>query len=169
MSVREQIYVRTDLSAAQVAKSVAEIIGAQHDDRDGHDWLLVSTGRLISGAAGEFGGPVLPHTSEAEFRPDDEFEAPDAYNVEIRLWQAQGPRIDPDSGRDVEAAAASALFATLAAALPAPMIHVRGDKLISAAIPGRGSRDFPQGTSIYDWDEESWHGFVVTDLRADAE
>ncbi len=164
MSVREQIYVRTDLSAADVATAAAEALKGLSEHRDGHSWLLVNTGHLVSGASGAFGGPILSSSSEAQFRPADEYEAPDAYNIEMRLWQAKGPRADSATGQDIEAAAASSVFAVLFSSLSLPMIHVRdGDKLISAALPGRGMHHFNQGVSVYDWDDEKWDGYVIVD------
>jgi hypothetical protein len=164
MSVREQIYVRTDLSAAEVASAAADAVGGSVAHRDTHSWFLVATSRLIHGTSGEFGGPVLHKASEAQFRPADEYEAPDAYNIEIRLWQAHGPRVHAATGEDVEAAAASAVFATLSEALSAPMLHVReGDKLISASRPDRGVHTYPDGVSVYDWDEDEWDGYVLID------
>lgn len=162
MSVREQVFLRTDRPHAEVARLAAELVGGRYEPRSDHSLLLVSTGRLIPGAPGEFGGPVLPHESERPFRPDDEFEAVDGYTVEVRLWQAHGPRVDRETGLDFEAEAASAVFDALAKGIPDPMIHVRhGDKLARASMPGKGVRDFPEGTTIYDWDEAKWDGYVV--------
>jgi hypothetical protein len=164
MSVREQLFLRTDRSPAEVAQLASELIGGRAEARADHSYLLVDTGRLVPGVSGEFGGPVLTRESERPFRPDDEFEAIDAYSVEIRLWQAGGPRADGAGGADVEARAASAIFDALAKAIDAPMIHVRDDdKLVRAALPGRGIHEFPPGTTIYDWDESKWDGYVVLD------
>ncbi len=164
MSVREQIYVRTTAPVRNIAGSVAELVGGERVHRDNHSWLVVDTGRLVPGAVGKFGGPVLPHADESAFRPEEELEAPDSYNVEIRLWQSHGPRRDTISGQDIEAAAASRLFILVSALLCAPMIHVRhDDELVSAAMPGRGTIGYPVGTSIYEWDQGKWDGYVVID------
>ncbi len=116
----------------------------------------------MPGAGGEFGGPVLPHASEVAFRPVGEFEATDGYNTEIRLWQACGRRVDPATGTDIEAAAASAVFAGLTKAIDEPAIHIRtDDSLVAAYLPGRGIHRLPPGTSVYEWDRETWNGFVL--------
>jgi hypothetical protein len=162
MSVREQVFLRTDRPHAEVARLAAELVGGRSEPRSDHSLLLVHTGRLVTGASGEFGGPVLAHKSERPFRPEGEFEAVDFYTVEIRLWQAHGPRVDRESGRDFEAEAAAAVFDALANGIDVPMIHVRyDDKLARASMPGKGIHDFPEGTTIYDWDEDKWDGFVL--------
>lgn len=162
MSVREQLFVRTDGSPAEVAEFVAKLVGGRAEVRDQQPWLIVDTARLVPGAAGEFGGPVVAHSSEAAFRPDGEFEAPDAYDVEVRLWQAGGPRVDPATGVDVEQVAAAAIFQALTTAADLAVIHVHGDDaLLRAALPGAGTFEFPLGTTIYDWDEDKWNGFVL--------
>jgi hypothetical protein len=161
MSVREQLFVRTDGSPAEVAEFVAKLVGGRAEVRDQQTWLLVDTARLVPGVAGEFGGPVVAHSSEAAFRPDGEFEAPDAYDVELRLWQARGPRVDPVTGADVEEAAATAIFRAVADAADLALIQVHNDDaLVRAALPGAGTFEFPPGTTIYDWDEEKWNGFI---------
>lgn len=162
MSVREQLFVRTDGLPAEMAEFVAKLIGGRAELRDHQVWLLVETARLIPGVKGEFGGPVVVHASEAAFRPEGEFEAPDAYNVELRLWQAGGPRVDPVTGADVEELAATAVFQAVASSAEFSVIHVHGDDLLlRAALPGAGSVEFPRGTTIYDWDEDKWNGFVL--------
>jgi hypothetical protein len=164
MSVREQLFLRTERSPAEVARLAGDLVGGRAETRSDHSWLAVDTSRLVPGVTGEFGGPVLAHASERPFRTDDEFEAVDAYTVEIRLWQADGPRAGGGDGADVEARAAAAIFDALAKAIDAPMIHVRDDdKLVRASLPGRGVHDFPPGTTIYDWDEPKWDGYVVVD------
>jgi hypothetical protein len=167
VSVREQLFVRTRKPPAVFAEEVARLIGGRVESATDHAVLLVDTARLVPGATGEFGGPVLAHASEAEFRPDGEFEAADAYNVEIRLWQAHGPRIDPATGTDVEAAAATAMFDVIAQVGDAPIIHVRDDdRLVAAAMPGRGVVR-PEDTTTYDWDAGKWDGYVLVPTRAD--
>jgi hypothetical protein len=162
MSVREQLFVRTDGTPAEVAEFAAKLLGGRVELRDQQPWLLVDTARLVPGVVGEFGGPVVAHNSEAAFRPDGEFEAPDAYDVELRLWQAGGPRMDPATGADVEELAAAAMFQALAGASDLALIHVHGDDaLLRAALPGAGTAEFPPGTTIYDWDEDNWNGFVL--------
>ena len=162
MSVREQVFVRTDGTPAEVAEFAAKLLGGRAEVRDRQPWLLVDTARLVPGVAGEFGGPVMAHNSEAAFRPDAEFEAPDAYDVELRLWQAGGPRVDPVTGDDVEEVAATALFRALAGAADLALIHVHDDDaLVRAALPGAGTVEFSPGTTIYDWDEDKWNGFVL--------
>ena len=115
MSVREQLFVRTDGSPAEVAEFAAKLIGGRAEVRGQQVWLLVDTARLVPGVDGEFGGPVMVHNSAAALRPGGEFEAPDAYDMELRLWQAIGPRVEPATGADVEGLAATAIFRTLAA------------------------------------------------------
>jgi hypothetical protein len=161
MSVREQVFVRTDGSPAEVAAFAAKLIGGRVEVRDQQVWLLVDTARLVPGVEGEFGGPVVAHPSQAAFRPDGEFEAPDAYDVELRLWQAGGPRVDPATGADVEELAARAVFQVLATSTDLAVIHVHDDDvLLRAALPGAGTLEFT-GATIYDWDEDSWNGFVL--------
>jgi hypothetical protein len=168
MSVREQLFVRTDASPAEVADLAAKLIGGRTELRDQQVWLLVETARLVAGIAGKFGGPVVVHDSEAAFRPDGEFEAPDAYDVELRLWQSGGPRVDPTGG-DVEELAAAAIFEALAASPDLALIHVHDDDLLlRAALPGAGTSEFPRGTTIYDWDADKWNGFVLRPTLGDA-
>lgn len=82
--------------------------------------------------------------------------------MEIRLWQAGGPRVDPVTGVDVEELAASAVFQAMAFSADLAVIHVRGDDvLLRAVLPGAGPVEFPSGTTIYDWDEDKWNGFVL--------
>jgi hypothetical protein len=169
MSVREQLFVRTDGSPAEVAGFVAKLIGGRTEVRDQQVWLLVDTARLVPGVDGEFGGPVVAHNSEAAFRPDGEFEAPDAYDVELRLWQAGGRRVEPTTGADIEELAATAVFQALANSADLAVIHVHDDDvLLRAALPGAGTAEFAQGTTIYDWDEEKWNGFVLRTETGDA-
>ena len=169
MSVREQVFVRTDGSPAEVAGLAAELIGGRVEERDQQVWLLVDTARLVPGVDGEFGGPVVAHASEAAFRPAGEFEAPDAYDVELRLWQAGGPRVDPVTGADVEVLAATAVFRALASSADLALIHVHDDDvLLHAALPGAGAVDLVPGTTIYDWDEDKWNGLVLRSDRGDA-
>lgn len=169
MSVREQLFVQTDGSQAEIAEFAAKLIGGRVEFHDQQAWLLVDTARLVPGIDGEFGGPVVAHTSEAAFRPDGEFEAPDAYNMEIRLWQVGGPRVEPTTGADVEELAAAAIFQSLAAAASFAMIHVHDDdSLLRAVLPGAGTIEFPRGTTIYDWDEEQWNGYVLPTPSGDA-
>ncbi|MEU8230185.1 hypothetical protein AB0C12_11335 [Actinoplanes sp. NPDC048967] len=169
MSVREQLFVRTDGSPAEVAEFVAKLIGGRTEVRDQQVWLLVDTARLVPGVEGEFGGPVVAHNSEAAFRPAGEFEAPDAYNVELRLWQAGGRRVEPTTGADIEERAATAVFQALAASAGLAVIHVHDDDvLLRAALPGAGAIEFPRGTTIYDWDEDKWNGFVLRTEPGDA-
>jgi hypothetical protein len=169
MSVREQVFVRTDRSPAEIASFAAKLVGGRAEVRDQQVWLLVDTERLVPGAAGEFGGPVVIHSSGAAFRPADEFEAPDAYDVELRLWQAGGPRVDPVTGADVEELAATAIFRALAGSADLALIHVHHDDgLLRAALPGAGTFEFPRGTTIYDWDEDKWNGFVLKPRSATA-
>ncbi|MCA2216306.1 hypothetical protein [Jidongwangia harbinensis] len=124
----------------------------------------MDTGTLVPDGSGQFGGPVLTHESERPYRPGGEFQALDLYTVEIRLWQAHGPRGHRSPGRDIEAEAAAVIFDTLAKGIDNPMIHVsHTDKLVSASMPGKGVHDFPTGTTIYDWDQEKWDGYVVLD------
>ncbi len=161
MSVREQIFLRTDKSPQEVAGILARLVGGEAAAGRENTWLLTRTERLVAGVSGEFGGPVLEHPSELSHRPPGEFEAPDCYNVELRLWQAQGPRLHPTTGVDVENAAAVALFdAVVVAGFTA--IHVENDEvLLRANLPGTGAYEFSASTSIYDWDAERWNGFVV--------
>jgi hypothetical protein len=169
MSVREQLFLRTDGSAAEVAELVAKLIGGRAEVRDQEVWLLVDTRRLVPGVDGEFGGPVIPHSSEAAFRPDGETEAPDAYTMELRLWQAGGPRVEPATGADVEESAACAIFRALAASTDLAVLHVHDDDvLLRAALPGAGSFEFARGTTIYDSDEDQWNGFVLQAQPGDA-
>src|SRR5690349_24185821 len=130
MSVREQLFVRTDRSPAEVAEFAAKLIGGRAEVRNQQAWLLVDTARLVPGVPGEFGGPVVAHASESAFRPAGEFEAPDAYDVELRLWQANGPRVEPTSGADVEELAATAVFQVLAASVDLAVIHVHDDDVL---------------------------------------
>jgi hypothetical protein len=169
MSVREQLFVRTDGSPAEVAEFAAKVIGGRAEVRDQQVWLLVDTARLVPGVDGEFGGPVVTHSSEAAFRPEGEFEAPDAYDVEVRLWQAGGPRVDPATGADVEELAATAVFRALATSPDLAVLHVHDDDvLLRAALPGNGTVDFAAGTTIYDSDEDQWNGFVLRTQAGDA-
>lgn len=162
MSVREQLFIQSDRSPAEVADFAAKLIGGRVELRDLQPWLLVDTARLVPGVAGEFGGPVVARASEAAFRPDGEFEAPDAYDIELRLWQADGPRIDPATGADVEELAATAIFEALAASADLALIHVHDDDaLLHAARPGAGTGVFPPGITIYDFDQDKWQGFVL--------
>ena len=162
MSVREQLFVRTDDSPAQVAELAARLIGGRAEVRDQQPWLLADTAQLVPGVVGEFGGPVVAHASETVFRPDGEFEAPDAYDIELRLWQTGGPRVDQATGADVEELAAAAVFQAPAISADLALIHVHNDDaLLSAALPGAGTIAFPPGTTIYDWDADEWHGFVL--------
>ncbi len=169
MSVREQLFVRADGSPAEIAEYVAKLIGGRVEVRDQQVWLLVDTARLVAGVEGEFGGPVVAHASEAAFRPDGEFEAPDAYDVELRLWQAGGPRVHPATGANVEELAATVVFQALATSAEMPVIHVHDDDaLLRAALPGAGAFEFTPGTTIYDWDEDKWNGFVLRPDQGDA-
>lgn len=162
MSVREQLFLRSGGSPAEFAEVAAKLIGGRVELRDQQVWLLVDTARLVPDVGGEFGGPVVAHSSEAAFRPDGEFEATDGYDVELRLWQAGGPRVEPVSGADVEGLAAAALFRVLATSAELAIIHVHDDDvLLRAALPGSGVCEFPAGTTIYDWDEDKWNGFVL--------
>ncbi len=79
-----------------------------------------------------------------------------------RTWQAYGPRVDAATGTDVEAAAASAVFDRLVVAIDVPVLHVHTDDvLVAASLPGKGVHRPPAGTTVYDWDEDRWGGFVV--------
>jgi hypothetical protein len=158
MSVREQLYLQTRIPPEELVHLAAGLIGGRARDC----WLLVETAHLVPGASGEFGGPVIAHESELPFRPLGEFEAIDCYTVEIRLWQAHGRRIHPDTGENVEALASDRIFRALADGIAAPIIHVRNDdKLVQASMPGRGIRGYPDGTTIYEWDVPAWDGYVV--------
>lgn len=169
MSVREQVFVRTDGSPAEVAHFAAKVIGGRVEKQDQQVWLLVDTARLVPGTDGEFGGPVIAHTSEAAFRPRGESEAPDGYDVELRLWQAGGPRVDPTTGTDVGLLAAPAVFRSLATSADFAVLHVHDDDvLLRAALPGAETVDFAPGTTIYDWDEHKWNGLVLRHDQADA-
>ncbi len=162
MSVREQIFLRTQRPADEVADALAGLLGGRVEHRDDHAYVVVDTARLVAGASGEFGGPVLPHTSELPFRPEGEFEATDCYNMEIRLWQAYGKRVDPATGTDVEAAAAAVVYDAVTRAFDEPAIHIHTDDgLVAAYLPGKGVYRPPSGTSIYDWDAANWNGFVL--------
>jgi hypothetical protein len=162
MSVREQLFVRTDDSPAKVAELTAKLIGGRAEVWGEQSWLLVGTAQLVPGVDGEFGGPVVAHVSEVASRRDGEFEAPDTYDIELRLWQAGGPRVDQATGADVEELAAAAVFQALAGSADLALIHVHdNDTLLSAALPGAGTIAFPPGTTIYDWDADEWHGFVL--------
>ncbi|RSM51434.1 hypothetical protein DMB66_41965 [Actinoplanes sp. ATCC 53533] len=130
--------------------------------RDQRPWLLVDTAQLVLGVVGEFGGPVVAHASAAAFRRNGEFEAPDTYNIELRLRQTGGPRVDPATGADVEQLAAAVVFQALTGSTDLALIHVHDDDaLLSAALPGAGTITFPPGTTIYDWDADEWGGFVL--------
>jgi hypothetical protein len=162
MSVHERLYLRTPSSVTEIAGVVADLVGGQAEDRGDHAYLLVDTARLVPGATGEYGGPVLRHESDLPYRPEGEFEAVDGYNMEIRLWQALGPRINPNTGENVEATGASVIFNALVEAIDPPIIHVRDDdKLVAASLPGKGVYRPSAGTTIFDWDEEHWNGFVL--------
>jgi hypothetical protein len=162
MSVREQLFVQTDGSPAELADLNAKLIGGRAELRNQQPWLLVDTARLVPGVAGEFGGPSVAHDSEVAFRPDGEFEASDAYNVEVRLWQAAGPRIDPATGADVQELAATAIFRALAASADFALIHVHDDdSLRHAVLPGTEAVAFPRGVTIYDWDQDKWRAVVL--------
>ncbi|GAA3349784.1 hypothetical protein GCM10020358_73220 [Amorphoplanes nipponensis] len=168
MTVREQLFVHSNGSPVEIAAFAAGLIGGRTEIRDQRPWLFVDTARLVQGADGEFGGPVTAHFSDAPFRPDGEFEAPDAYQVELRLWQTGGCRIDPATGADVEELAATAIFRALAASEALPVIHVHDDDtLLQAALPGVGTVVFPTGTSIYDGDEDRWACVVVRSAGGD--
>ena len=162
MSVREQVYLRTQRSLAEVAEVIAGLFHGRADSRPDHAYVVVETARLVPGASGEFGGPVRPHESELPFRPEGEFEAVDGYNVEIRLGQAYGRRVDPATGTDIEAVAASVLFEALIRAIDDPAIHVHTDHiLVRAYLPGKGLFHPPRGTTIFDWDQDDWNGYVL--------
>ncbi|GAA0810694.1 hypothetical protein [Spirilliplanes yamanashiensis] len=167
MSVRELVFFATHRPADEVADLLAGALGGTVEHRDGSAWLLVDTAHLVDGATGRFGGPLVEHDITEGRGSDDEWEASDAYRLELRLWQAEGPRIHPVTGRDIEADAAGTVFAAAVGAVAdVPILRVRDDdKLISAALPGRGARTFPAGTSIYDWDEPLWDGYVVRKER----
>ena len=132
---------------------IAELVGGRMEVKDGNPWLFIKTDQLVDGAQGELAGPVLPHVSEAPFRPDGEFEAADAYDVEVRLWQVGGAQADSESAVD-------AVFRVLTPTGFAA-IQVRDDDKLVRATLGAGSRDFAAGTTIYDWDSDEWSGFVV--------
>ena len=162
MSVREHVFLRTQRSASEVAEAIAGVFDGRADHRDGHSYVVVETARLVAGASGEFGGPILPYLSELPFRSEEEFVASDGYNMEIRLWQAYGKRWDPASGTDIEAAAAAVFFEAVTRTLNDPAIHIRTDEaLVAAYLPPRGIYYPPAGTSIYDSDEVHWNGFVL--------
>lgn len=162
MSVREQLFLHTQRPPAEIADAIAHHFEGRADHRADHAYVVVETERLVAGASGEFGGPILPHESELPFRPEGEFEAVDGYNMEIRLWQAYGRRVDPDTGMDIEAAAAARIFDAVTEALQDPAIHVHtDDALVAAYRPGKGIYHPPRGTSIYDWDREIWNDFVL--------
>jgi hypothetical protein len=161
VSIRELFFVQTDRPAAEIATLLAKVGNGSAEKTDGNMLLLFPTDHLVAGVSGRFGGPVLDHAPGLPFRPDGEFEAPDLYNVEIRLWQADGPRVHPVTGADVEEAAATALFsAVVACGLTAIHVH-DDDKLVRATVPGQGSREFAKGTTVYDWDADKWGGFVA--------
>jgi len=97
MSVREQLFLRTDLPPVAIARTIADLVGGTADDRGSHAYVTVDTSRLFDGTA-----------------------------------------------------------------VDAPVIHVRTDDvLVAASIPGRGVHRPPAGTTVYDWDEDRWNGFVV--------
>jgi hypothetical protein len=41
------------------------------------------------------------------------------------------------------------------------------DKLVAASLPGKGVYRPSAGTTIFDWDEEHWNGFVLPPARPD--
>ena len=159
MSAREQIYLSTGRAPADVATSIAAAIDGQLSLDAAAPQVLVPAAALVAGASGQFGGPVVPAELELPFRPEGEWEATDSYDTEFRLWRSGGTPALPD--QDVELAAAQAIF-TLLQQLDVPMIHVHtGDQLLAAYRPGHGVRTYPDGTTVYDWDAESWGAWVL--------
>lgn len=109
MSFRERFFLHTDLSAQDLAERVG-VVTEVAPTREGEvSKVLLATEKLI-GVPGEFGGPILRREPEWSHRPTGEWEASDAYEVEFRLWQAYGPKVDPSTGADLELRAASRLF-----------------------------------------------------------
>ncbi|WP_305788450.1 hypothetical protein [Symbioplanes lichenis] len=157
MSVREQIFIRTDRKPAEIAGVIATLVNGRTEVSNDDTWLLVSIGTLLPDSdlrSAEFGGPVLPYVADPPFQPG-EFEATDAYNVEVRLWLA-GARNEA-----LEAAAADQIFAVVARMEVAAVQVRRDDKLIRAVLPGRAPYDFPAGTLIYETDRDRWNGYVL--------
>lgn len=73
MSVREQLFLHTQRSPAEIADAIAHLFEGRADHRADHACVVVETERLVAGASGEFGGPILPHESELPFRPEGEY------------------------------------------------------------------------------------------------
>ncbi|WP_306211368.1 hypothetical protein [Actinoplanes sp. RD1] len=140
---------------------MAALVDGWTEAADGGTWLLVRPSELLPDEAwreeASFGGPVLAHESERPFRPEGEYEAMDAYNVEIRLWLA-GAHAD-----GLEAAAADHIFAAVARLGMAAIQVRRDDELIRAVLPDAAPYDFPAGTLIYETDRDKWNGYVLED------
>jgi hypothetical protein len=161
VSVRELICFASERPAAEIAALIATTLGVQAQDHGDRSEVVVPTASLVPDRPGEFGGPVVQAEPEWRHRPPGEWEASDAYEIEFRLWQASGPRVDRATGADIELAAASALFDRLAS-LRMPMLHVHRDEVLIAAYhPEHGLRRFPENTSVYDWDAPTWGRWVL--------
>ncbi len=55
MSVREQLFLRTDLPPTAIARTIAGIVGGTVDDHGPHAYVTVDTSRLVEGMVGRFG------------------------------------------------------------------------------------------------------------------
>jgi hypothetical protein len=145
MSVRERILLHSPDEPAVLAQAVAAILGAHIEENTSMVEMLMPMEAIRSGTQGEFGGPVLRRDPEWPYRPPDEWEAVDAYELEWRLWQAYGPQVDAETGEGLELAAASTVFERLASGIriPMPQLHLT-DKLIAAYHPDHGLKRYPR-------------------------
>lgn len=161
MSVREKIYLSAQQSVPEVVADIAAVLDIRSDLDDGFSGIVVPTELLVPGYEGMFGGPVEKNDDHRLHRPPGEWEATDAYDIEFSMWQAYGPNVDEATGADVQLAAARAMFHRLTA-LRLPMIHVHETEgLFAAYRPELGTKTYPEGTSVYDWDAETWGEWVL--------
>jgi hypothetical protein len=161
MAVRERILFHSQDEPVALAHAIATILGARITEHPTMVEVLLPMDAILDGTRGEFGGPVVRREPEWPYRPPDEWEATDAYDLEWRLWQAYGPRVDDRTGEDLEHAAASKIFERLASGIRIPMLGVHlTDKLIAAYHPDHGLKRYPPDTTIYDWDDDKWGPWV---------
>jgi hypothetical protein len=150
LSSQEHIYLGGDQSPEATADMLARLLGMSVVRGERGEVYL---SRPARNGDGQVGGEIyLNDLADKDAGPDEE-SLPDSYPLVFDVGYTR-------RNRDVQFSEAKALFAEMSAALPQPLVLVRGeDLLVGYSSAATGLVWLPDGVTPYARDRDTWLPF----------
>ncbi|WP_194904900.1 hypothetical protein [Catenulispora rubra] len=151
MATFEELFIRRSGPLESEAQALADALGMTLIEREGRVFIR----RTALDGVGEVGGRVY-RNEFVNSAPEDDAQAFDGYDTVFAIWTTESSLAKQDSE-------ARQIFRELILKRPdTAMVLTHDLDLITAAyLPGRGTHEFPDKTTVDADDEPTWRPWVV--------